>query len=77
MSWLFVCLFQCLDEVQSYILVERSHESNGLAIDSIAEEYLHVVSSIFAFAPLAFAVGFNKILEISCYFIFKCLCSGN
>ncbi|CAN1748753.1 Nucleoporin NUP188 [Linum perenne] len=32
-----------LDEVQSYIIVERSLEHNGLSIDSIAEEYLHLV----------------------------------
>ncbi|CAL1353161.1 unnamed protein product [Linum trigynum] len=31
-----------LDEVQSYILVERSLERNGLSIDSIAEEYMHL-----------------------------------
>ncbi|XP_055961923.1 uncharacterized protein LOC126683413 isoform X2 [Mercurialis annua] len=35
--------YLCLDELQSYILVERSLEINGLAVDSVVEEYLHVV----------------------------------
>ncbi|KAJ8767098.1 hypothetical protein K2173_012689 [Erythroxylum novogranatense] len=40
---LHVSSYLCLDEVQSYILVERSIELNGLGLDSIAEEYLHVI----------------------------------
>lgn len=51
--------------MQSYILVERSLESNGLAVDSIVEEYLHVVSSVFALASLAFVLRSNKILDTS------------
>ncbi|EEF34096.1 conserved hypothetical protein [Ricinus communis] len=40
---LHISSYLSLDEVQSYILVERSLESHGLAVDSIVEEYLHVV----------------------------------
>ncbi|EXB39261.1 hypothetical protein L484_024956 [Morus notabilis] len=33
----------CLDEVQSYILVERSVENHNVALDSIVQEFVHVV----------------------------------
>uniref|UniRef100_A0A2N9G5Q8 Uncharacterized protein n=1 Tax=Fagus sylvatica TaxID=28930 RepID=A0A2N9G5Q8_FAGSY len=33
----------CLDEVQSYIIVERSLKDNNLGADSIVQEYLHVI----------------------------------
>ncbi|CAK7329543.1 unnamed protein product [Dovyalis caffra] len=35
--------YLCLDEVQSYILVERSLERDDLAVDFMVEDYLHVV----------------------------------
>ena len=41
MKFLFV---QCLDEVQSYILVQRSVEKHNVALDSIVQEFFHVVS---------------------------------
>jgi hypothetical protein len=41
----YSCLFQLLDEVQSYILVERSIEHNSAAADSMAPEFIHFVSS--------------------------------
>jgi nuclear pore complex protein Nup188 len=34
--------YLCLDEVQSYIIVERSLKDNNLGADSIVQEYLHV-----------------------------------
>lgn len=37
-------MFQCLDEVQSYILVERSLKDNNVALESIVHEYVHAVS---------------------------------
>ena len=44
------CLFQLLDEVQSYILVERSIKHNNAAVaDSMAPEFLYMVSG---FIPL-------------------------
>ncbi|BBH09787.1 hypothetical protein Prudu_022380, partial [Prunus dulcis] len=36
--------YLCLDEVQSYILVERSFKNNNVALDSIVHEYFHAVS---------------------------------
>ncbi|BFG42271.1 hypothetical protein CerSpe_285450 [Prunus speciosa] len=35
--------YLCLDEVQSYILVERSFKNNNVALDSIVHEYFHAV----------------------------------
>lgn len=40
-------LFQCLDEVQSYIVVERCLKDNKLGADSIIQESLHLVSKSF------------------------------
>lgn len=39
------CLFQQLDEVQSYILAERSIKHHNVAVDSMVQEFIHVVSS--------------------------------
>ncbi|XP_071723037.1 uncharacterized protein [Rutidosis leptorrhynchoides] len=35
--------YLCLDEVQSYILVERSLEQNDEAVDSMAQDFVHAV----------------------------------
>ncbi|XP_011046730.1 PREDICTED: uncharacterized protein LOC105141252 isoform X1 [Populus euphratica] len=40
---LHISSYLCLDEVQSYILVERSLECDDLAVDSMVEDCLHVV----------------------------------
>ncbi|KAJ6671502.1 NUCLEOPORIN NUP188-like protein [Salix viminalis] len=40
---LHISSYLCLDEVQSYILVERSLECDDLAVDSTVEDCLHVV----------------------------------
>ncbi|KAJ6409886.1 hypothetical protein OIU84_009385 [Salix udensis] len=40
---LHISSYLCLDEVQSYILVERSLECDDLAVDSMVEDWLHVV----------------------------------
>lgn len=37
-------MFQQLDEVQSYILAERSIKHNNVAVDSMPQEALHMVS---------------------------------
>ena len=37
-------MFQQLDEVQSYILAERSFKHNNVAVDSMPQESLHMVS---------------------------------
>lgn len=43
--FLLVTVFQNLDEVQSYIIVERSVKRSSVALDSFVQEFLHVVSS--------------------------------
>nr|XP_011457925.1 PREDICTED: uncharacterized protein LOC101300415 [Fragaria vesca subsp. vesca] len=40
---LTISSYLCLDEVQSYILVERSLKENNVALDSEAHEYVHAV----------------------------------
>jgi len=60
-----LCLLQCLDEVQSYILVERSLECDDLAVDSMVEDCLHVVCSLLAFAFILFHLVSVKHLETS------------
>lgn len=58
-------MLQCLDEVQSYILVERSLECDDLAVDSMVEDCLHVVCSLLAFAFILFHLVAVKHLETS------------
>ena len=62
----YSCLFQLLDEVQSYILVERSIEDNNAAIDSTALEFIQIVSSSI---PLAIPFIYN-IVVISCFIVY-------
>lgn len=67
-------VFQSLDELQSYIIVERSFESNGIGVDSVEENLegnLHMVCSFRASVDLYFVYVFVQILEASCYFMFK------
>ncbi|XP_062019836.1 uncharacterized protein LOC133736387 isoform X1 [Rosa rugosa] len=40
---LTISSYLCLDEVQSYILVERSLKDNNVALDSVVHEYVHAV----------------------------------
>ena len=62
----YSCLFQLLDEVQSYILVERSIEDNNAAIDSTALEFIQIVSSSI---PLAIPFIYNTVV-ISCFIVY-------
>lgn len=56
------CLFQALDEVQTYILVERTLKDKNLGADSIVQEYLHVVSSFFFLYSRCVVCGHHQIL---------------
>lgn len=60
------CLFQALDEVQTYILVERTLKDKNLGADSIVQEYLHVVSSFFFLYSRCVVCGHRQILDTSC-----------
>jgi hypothetical protein len=53
-------LCQCLDEVQSYILVERSLKDDDLGANSIVQEFLHVVSISFSFILFVLNVGTSE-----------------
>lgn len=44
------CSFQGLDEVQSYILVERSIEHVIVPLDSVVKEFPHLVSGLVVFS---------------------------
>lgn len=57
---------QCLDEVQSYILVERSLECDDLAVDSTVEDCLHVVCNLLLFSFTLFHLISVKHLETCC-----------
>jgi hypothetical protein len=46
--------------VQSYILVERSLKDDDLGANSIAQEFLHVVSSSFSFILFVLNVGTSE-----------------
>lgn len=63
MSW-----FQCLDEVQSYILVERSRKDNNVALDSEAHEYVHAVSISLAMC------NWIKRWNVQLLLLVKCAC---
>ena len=67
------CLSQCLDEVQSYILVERSIEKHNVALDSVVHEFRHVVSCYFSFHLSSFVILglFGEIKKFRANFIFR------
>lgn len=46
---IYLLLLQYLDEVQSYIIVERAAEKSNLAFDSMLQELVHVVSGFLLF----------------------------
>lgn len=54
---IYSIVFQNLDEVQSYILLERSLESSHAAASSFVQEFVHVVSSLLRFPRSIFCTS--------------------
>lgn len=61
----FSCLFQLLDEVQSYIVVERFIEHNSAAADSTFPEFLHTVS-----ISVHLAIHLYNIAAVFCFIVY-------